>query len=66
MSATRLSSGKFYGSLFGVAGQKQVIEASSNMVNWAATATNQAGSATFNFTNTATWKQGYYRARIIP
>jgi hypothetical protein len=66
LSATRFSSGKFYGSLFGVAGQKQAIEASSNLVNWIAVATNQAGSATFNFTNTTTWKQGYYRARIVP
>jgi len=66
LSATKLSSGKFYGSLLGVAGQKQAIEASSNLVNWIAVATNHAGAATFNFTNTTTWKQGYYRARIIP
>jgi len=66
MATTGFSSGKFYGRVLGVSGQKQVIEASSNMVNWTAVATNQAGAATFNFTNTTTWKQGYYRARIIP
>jgi hypothetical protein len=66
MAATGFSHGKFYGSVLGAAGQKQVIEASSNLVNWAAVATNQAGSAIFNFTNITTWKQGCYRARIVP
>jgi len=66
LSATGSSPGKFYGRVLGLSGQKQVIEASSNLVNWAAVATNQAGSATFNFTNTTTWKHGCYRARIIP
>jgi len=66
IATTGFSSGKFYGRVLGVSGQKQAIEASSNMVNWVAVATNQAGSATFNFTNATTWRQGYYRARIIP
>jgi len=41
MSATGCSPGKFYGRVLGVAGQKQLIEASSNRVNWVAVATSQ-------------------------
>jgi hypothetical protein len=66
LDSVRHQGGKFFGRVVGGPGQKQVIEVSSNLVSWAALTTNMGETGVFSFTNTTSWNQGYYRARIVP
>jgi hypothetical protein len=52
----------------GVPGQKQIIQASGNLLTWTPVATNTAGVTPFAFveTNPALNSQRYYRAVVLP
>jgi hypothetical protein len=52
--------------VYGVPGQKQIIQTSSNLSNWTPIATNISGTNFFRFTETnAFLRQRFYRA-IVP
>jgi hypothetical protein len=54
--------------LSGFANQRQVIQVSSNLVNWTALITNSSGTNFFQFTenNPSQFPLRHYRARVIP
>lgn len=54
--------------LSGFANQRQVIQVSSDLVNWTPVTTNSAGTNFFQFTenNPLQFSQRHYRARVIP
>jgi hypothetical protein len=54
--------------LSGFAGQRQVIQVSSNLVNWTPVVTNSSGTNLFKFSesNPLQFLQRHYRARVIP
>lgn len=54
--------------LSGFAGQRQVIQVSSNLVNWTAVVTNSSGTNLFQFTesNPLQFPQRFFRAAVVP
>jgi len=65
-AASTYSGGVFRGRLYCPAGERQVIERSTNFVTWTPVATNSTGASPFNFTNTTALPRAFYRARIVP
>jgi hypothetical protein len=51
--------------LFGVPGQKQVIQATTNLTAWAPVVTNTSGTNLFQFTDPLQNQQRYYRAVVL-
>lgn len=54
--------------LSGFANQRQIIQVSSNLVNWTAVTTNSSGTNFFQFAenNPSQFQRRFYRARVIP
>ncbi|HMJ90093.1 MAG TPA: lysyl oxidase family protein, partial [Candidatus Acidoferrum sp.] len=46
--------------------ERYAVEASEDLVQWTALATNTAAAETLNFTNSATLPQRFYRVRLLP
>jgi len=54
--------------VFGQAGSRWAVEATTNLINWTALSTNIVSGISFDVVDltAAGWKQRYYRARLVP
>ena len=66
--ATRIQSGHLQFTISGFPGQRVIIQASTNLVQWESLATNRLIKTTFDFTNelSAGLPQRFYRAMLAP
>jgi len=65
LAAAARSSGQFSFTVSGVAGQRYVVQASTNLLNWIPLQTNTLPFL-FTDTNAVKFKQRYYRALYLP